>query len=555
MNANILIYTLFLSFLVTQVSYAQRTFATDPEREIIVQFTDEVLTHKNEGVSGRFSDYTFTSNLIKHNLDSVGIETISTLFPEFKKEDRLVETRNGKQVTLSDWSNTMILHLPANRSREKFIELLNQLPEVVYAEANVQGSSEVIYDFRDEYDSGSEAEAFMPVTPNDPNFNRQWALKNTGTSIQGSGTPDADIDADLAWDITTGSSSIKIAIIDQGVQNSHPEFNGKITGYPTFYSNHGTMVAGIAAAYGNNSAGITGVAYSASIIDEWTGYQSASDLASAVTNASQQGAHVLNASWGIDDYSVTLRKAIRDAYLLNQVFITSAGNSEGHKYPQHIRDGMITVSGTTNNDGKFSNSSTGSWVDVAAPAGEFSEQNDRIYSTLPGGNYGYSGAGTSYAAPHVSGIAALLLSENPNLYNDDIENLIEISAEDINNNGFDNTFGHGRVNAYEALKLLQSPYVLNYGSTTGGSFYSQSGGFPMRTYDVSGLSSGLQYYVKRVEVRKNISFSYLDEPNVWCRGVESVGWTKEEDHGGAKRNYGQGFCEVVPGTLTNTSAT
>lgn len=564
MNANILIYTLLLSFLVTQVSYAQRTFSTDPEREIIVQFTDDVLAHKNEATSGRLSDYTFTSNRLKLNLDSVGVETISKLFAEFKKEDRFVETINGKQVTLSDWSNTLILHLPANSSREKFIERLNQLPEVVYAEANIQGSSEVIYDFRDQYHSENEGKVFMPVTPNDPNFNRQWALKNTGTSIQGSGTPDADIDADLAWDISTGNSSVKIAIIDGGVDNNHPEFAGKITGYSASYSSHGTAVAGIAAAKGNNSAGIAGVAYDASIIDGYAGNKSAAEYASAIVEVSQEGAHILNASWGLPDYSVTVRKSIRDAYLLNQVFVTSAGNSTSNKYPQHIRDGVISVGSTTNQDVKTSSSSTGSWIDVAAPGGGGSDEEDDIYSPLPGGTYGYTYnedfqlkriAGTSMAAPVVSGIAALLLDVNPNLYNDDIENLIEISAEDINNNGFDNSFGHGRVNAYDALKLLQSPYVMNYGSITGGSIYSQSGGFPMRTYDVSGLTSGLQYYVKRVEVRKNISFSYMDDPNVWCRGVESVGWTKEENHGGAKRNYGQGFCEVVPGTITNTGAT
>jgi hypothetical protein len=77
----------------------------------------------------------------------------------------------------------------------------------------------------------------------------------------------------------------------------------------------------------------------------------------------------------------------------------------------------------------------------------------------------------------------------------------------------------------------------------------------MRMYDVSGLIDGLQYYVKRVEVRKNITFSYMNEPNVWCRGVESTGWTKEENDHNVKRNFGQGFCELVPGTLTNTSAT
>ncbi|MFA5668204.1 MAG: T9SS type A sorting domain-containing protein [Balneolaceae bacterium] len=95
---------------------------------------------------------------------------------------------------------------------------------------------------------------------------------------------------------------------------------------------------------------------------------------------------------------------------------------------------------------------------------------------------------------------------------------------------------------------------MNYNEATGGSAYSTSAEHNMWIYDVSGLSN-TYYRVKRKEVRKNISYSYLDEPNVWCRGVESTGWNKEVDNTGSARNYGQGFCEPVSGTITNTGAT
>ncbi|MEX2603883.1 MAG: S8 family serine peptidase, partial [Gracilimonas sp.] len=420
----------------------------------------------------------------------------------------------------------------------------------------------------------NEITPMFPVTPNDEHFNRQWALKNTGSSVQGSGAPDADIDADQAWNITTGSSSVKVGVIGQGIDRDHEDLSGKVSGDDWGRSGHETAIAGIIAAKGNNTDGIAGIAYNVQLVDAYTWNGSLTDISNAIIGASNNGAQIMNYSYGLNNgHSNTVRRAIRDVYKLDRVFITSMGNdnSSSKKYPAAYKDGVISVGATTNTDARASYSNKGNWIDVAAPGGVDQPGTGKaIYSTVysgsavNGGGYGdqyeenfsyYTIAKTSVAAPHVTGIAALLLSENSILYNDDIENIIEISAEDKYTSGFDNLYGHGRVNAYEALKLLQSPYVMNYGSTTGGSFYSQSGDFPMRTYDVSGLSSGLQYYVKRVEVRKNISFSYLDEPNVWCRGVESVGWTKEENHGGAKRNYGQGFCEVVPGTLTNTSAT
>lgn len=257
MKPNILIYTLLLSFLVTQISYAQRTFSADSEREIIVQFTEDALTSKNEVASGRLSDFTINSNPLKYTLDSVGVETISKLFPEFKKEDRFAETKNGKKVRLSDWSNAMVLKIPQNASREELIKKLERLPEVVYAEANIVGSNEgnIITTY---HEPSLKSSASMPTTPNDQYFYKQWSLKNTGSAAQGNGTPDADIDADQAWDISTGSSSVKIAIMDQGVDNDHDDFNSNLSGDPNnvFQSDHGTAVAGIAAAKANNSDGI-----------------------------------------------------------------------------------------------------------------------------------------------------------------------------------------------------------------------------------------------------------------------------------------------------------
>jgi len=577
MNTNILILPLFLSILFAQISYAQKTFSIDPEREIIVHFHDDVVIHKHEAASGTPADYNISSGVLRRSLDSAKVEFIGKLIPNFKEENRFVRTRQGKEVVLSDWSNTMILRIPAGGSRDNLVEKLEELPGVAYAEKNGLSENHALKGFTHYHNDETPKEPFplmvTPFTPNDPDFDKQWGLKNTGSALQGGGTPDADIDADEAWDITTGSSTVKVGVIGRGIDRTHEDLSGKITGDDSGSgSGHETAIAGIIAAKGNNSKGIAGVAYDVHLVDAFNG-GSIAGIAAAITGASDDGAQIMNYSYGLSNgHSNTIRRTIRDVYLLNRVFITSMGNdnSSDKEYPAAYKDGVVSVGATTNNDARASYSNKGNWIDVVAPGGLGDPgSGGTIFTTIYNGSNINSGGygdvyekdffffpviGTSFAAPHVAGIAALLKSENPNLYNDDIEHLIELSAEDKFTSGFDDLFGHGRVNAHEALKLLQSPYTLTHSSTTGGTFHSASSDFPMRTYDVNGLFDNIEYSVIRNEIRTTINFSYTENPEVWCRGVESIGWTKEENHGGAKRNFGQGFCEVVPGTVTNTSA-
>lgn len=186
-------------------------------------------------------------------------------------------------------------------------------------------------------------------------------------------------------------------------------------------------------------------------------------------------------------------------------------------------------------------SNYGNHIDVTAPG-------TSIWSTLPYTNQYESWNGTSMAAPFVSGIASLLKGYNATLYNDDIENIIRISADDKGDPGWDQYYGTGRVNAYKALQFLQSPYQLSQLSAYGGTDYSSTGTYTTIIYGASGLADGT-YIVKRHEVRKTVNFSPMYDHYAWGRGVGTNGWSLESP------NYAIGFCDVVSGTLTANSAT
>jgi hypothetical protein len=290
--------------------------SVDADREVIVLFTENVVTPPAGKSSGMVNEFRISSQPLEKILQESSVEAISRVIADFKPEDRFAVSRTGEQVTLTDWSNIYVLRLPSLDGRQALLDSLKKRPEIVYAEPHGYGQIDTI----DEY------------------FYRQWALKNDGTTEQGSGIPGADIKATEAWDITTGSSSIKIGIVGEGMQTNHPDFTGRVTGDAGDNSGHGTAIAGIAAAKANNSIGIAGVAWNVGIINEDFGAASDADFAAAVLSASNRGAHVINNSWHIGPvgrYSETVRLAFSDVYKLNRVAVAAMGNQYGEviQYP------------------------------------------------------------------------------------------------------------------------------------------------------------------------------------------------------------------------------
>ncbi|MBU2462382.1 S8 family serine peptidase [bacterium] len=275
------------------------------------------------------------------------------------------------------------------------------------------------------------------ATTNDPGSSSQWGLSK--------------IEAPLAWDIGTGTDSIIIAIVDTGVNYNHEDLKGKVIGSWSFVSSepdpmdkngHGTHVAGIAGASTNNDKGIAGVAWNCKILAikglDSTGSGFDDKLAIAIRYAADNGARVINMSFGDSNYSRTLQDACDSAFGKGCLLVAAAGNygTNVRFYPAAY-DSVLAVGATDSNDRRATFSNYGDWVDVAAPG-------QGIYSTKIN-NYDYM-SGTSQGAPFVSGLAGLVFSLYPYWTNRYAAETIKASAETIGNQGIG-----GRINAYKTL--------------------------------------------------------------------------------------------------------
>jgi len=326
--------------------------------------------------------------------------------------------------------------------------------------------------------------------PNDPLFPQQWALRNTG---QGGGTVGQDIHAVSAWDISRGSANITIAIIDEGVDYSHPDLNipGKlVTGYdavrrindpnPSNDDAHGTACAGIAAAASGNGTGVSGVAPNCRIMGIRIAYgagggwvTSDAQIADGINTAVARGADVLSNSWGGGSPSTAITNAIRNARTAGRggrgcVVVFAAGNyragdtNTSTSYPGTLPE-VITVAASnewgepkspTSRDGEnWWGGRFGPEVDVSAPGVHITTTDisgARGYNRS--GDYVTTFNGTSAATPHVAGVAALILSVNPNLRGTEVETILRASTDDLGASGYDNLTGFGRINALKAVQ-------------------------------------------------------------------------------------------------------
>jgi thermitase len=344
---------------------------------------------------------------------------------------------------------------PATMTLRETLLLLRANPDVEYA--------------------GPDYRTRIFAIPNDPFFaNYQYNLRNRGGTLDIS--PDiqlplkagADIKATLAWDETKGDAAVIIAFLDTGVDMSHVELVNKVVSPGRDFVNsdmdatddnsHGTWVAGIAAAETNNGEGIAGVAWNCKVLPvkvmdaEGNGYYDG--LIEGLIWAADNGAKVINISAGGDAADPALEAACKYAYDKKVVLVAAAGNDGlSVAYPAAYDDYVLAVAATGTSDEHASFSNPGPQVDVAAPGVWVLGPVPQWYAG-PGYQPYIFGSGTSAATPHVSGLAALLVSVKPWLTPKQIMDVIRYTADDVNKAqlpGKDNEIGYGRINMERAL--------------------------------------------------------------------------------------------------------
>jgi len=392
----------------------------------------------------------------------------------YKKNSQMVNRQIGVTVIkeYSEVKGLQLVRIPANMSLKDAIAKYKKNSNVIYAEPNYAYAENSI--------------------PDDTYYDYQWGL--------------SQVNASEAWNITTGSHKVIIAVIDSGIDLNHPDLKANIwinkgeipgnridddhNGYIddvygwNFISDdnnisdddgHGTHVAGIIAAAGNNSKGVTGVMWSATIMslkfldNEGNGY--VDDAVSAVRYATKMGASIISCSWGGSEYS----QALKDVIDASSALVVCAAGNRGSGtnddispvYPACFTSkNIISVAATDASDVLASFSDYGlNSVDVAAPG-------THICSTLPGSQYGYM-QGTSMAVPYVTGLAGLIKSIRPDL------SALQIKYTILNNVDYISSLAGkiltgGRINALKALTNIITDSTAPAVSVNlkGGSYYS-----------------------------------------------------------------------------------
>lgn len=431
------------------------------------QISSEILNQSSNGTyESNSTDYRDKELLVRINTSSLNKANYAEITNKIHQKIGSTVLKEFREI-----KGLQLVRIPENISLTDAIEIYLQNENVIYAESNYLYKQQTI--------------------PNDTGYSYQWGLQR--------------INAPLGWDISTGSANVIIAIVDSGIDTNHPDIKynlwinkGEIpenkidddnNGYiddvygwnfenknnnVTDDNGHGTHVAGIIAASGNNTLGVSGVMWNATLMplkfldDKGEGY--ISDAVSAISYATKMGAFIINCSWGGPTYS----KALKDIIEASSALVVCAAGNElnsenieiNPNYPaSYDSNNLICVAAVDKEDKLcyFSNYGINS-VDVAAPGSS-------ILSTLPGSKYGYM-QGTSMATPYVSGLAGLIKSMRPEL------NALQVKYTILNGvDHVDSLAGKiltgGIINVYNSLMdIITDTNTLRVtASLKGGSYY------------------------------------------------------------------------------------
>lgn len=442
--------------------------------------------------------------LVQHAVPAAAIRAIQPVYP-------------GLQTSPLD--RTFTIDVDDDASSQRMLEVLAGRPDIEYIQRNH------VFQVRQ-------------TAVNDSLFDRQWGLMA--------------INAVAAWAISTGAPSVPVAVIDTGIDYNHPDlrfqlwinpgedlngngivdpedFNGldddgngfvddifgwDFTDAPNFVDGgdylerdndpfdehgHGTAVAGIIAAQANNRIGIAGAAPNCVVMNlragTSMGYLEEDDVAAAIVYAIQNGARVINMSFGDIVVTPMLRDVIRFAHEHGVVLVASAGNSASSAphYPSGFAE-TISVGAISENRNLANFSNFGSTIDLVAPG-------VAIWSTQRNGGYG-TFAGTSASAPFVSAVAGLLLSHEPELTPAQVRSRLTSSAVDLGEPGWDARFGAGLVDAAAALQAQHTSIAAILEP-------AMDAGFAAERLAIIGTASGALLHSFR------LSYGIGDLPAVW----------------------------------------
>ncbi|OGC13728.1 hypothetical protein A2246_06700 [candidate division WOR-1 bacterium RIFOXYA2_FULL_37_7] len=448
----ILFFWMFsLSFFIVSVfAYALSDDALDTEK-----YFDKNI--------GKYVDVVRGEILVKFK-NAVSINSINT----FNKQNNL---KLVKTLVTHDKVHVLsVLDETKKVSVAELIETYKDNPSVEYVEPNFVMHA-------------------LATTPNDFYYPIQWGLPL--------------IAANVGWDISKGSAEAIIAVVDTGVELSHEDLSDKIwhnpiesagtnssnnkdddgNGFvddwqgwdfvqndnnPSDLNGHGSHVSGIAASKTNNGKGVAGVSWNSRIMAVRVlnkfGDASAGKLSEGISYAVDNGAKVINLSLGAYSPSTAINNEVQNAYNQGCIVVAAAGNDGDStlNYPAAYEH-VIGVASIDRNNTRSDFSNSNNFVDVCAPGGYGSGDEEDIVSCYLDNSYVYM-SGTSMSTPFVSGLAALLFSQNPSWSNDQVVTRIIGTADDLGSAGWDAFYGYGKINVYNALggTLESNPVLISY---------------------------------------------------------------------------------------------
>jgi subtilisin family serine protease len=371
------------------------------------------------------------------------------------ERDALIAQLGGELVRWIEPLNTALVKLGSvsHRSLNEAVLVANASNLVLSTEADGVVTGVPILVEMMEHPSGMVGQSTIPASPvqvNDPDFNNAQRIYAP-----------ALIELTWAWRYTMGSPDIILAVVDSGVNAQHPDLAGRVlAGYDFVNSDddpqddhgHGTHVSGIIAAVANNGIGGAGICPLCSILPvkvlDSNNTGTWSNVAAGIVYAVDNGARVINLSLGGSSNTQIMQDAINYATEKDVLVVAAAGNSrsDAYFYPAALEN-VLAVSATRQDDTRWSLSNFGDWVDLSAPG-------YAIFSTYHALDNYYNGytfmSGTSMAAPHVVGLAGLLLSQQSSRTPAELRRLMMESATDLGDPGVDVYFGAGRINTNRA---------------------------------------------------------------------------------------------------------